>query len=263
MDRRGAARSWAAFPPSSSLTLDNEVADLLAVADRLRQRFGRPDVYLVAHSGGSLVAAVAVQRRPELFRAYVGVGQAVHLLDADRSQYADTIVWARRTGRADWCGSSPSWGRRRIRTCTTTSRCWPTRPSPSTSTGTGNHEGRGGAGENLGVAEYTVLEKAHVLGGGLDGWDVLYPKVQQVDLRTRVRQLAVPVYLVDGVHEVPGRLALTDQWYAQLQAPHKEHVVSGRRRPPLALPTARPLRRPADPGPCRDRRCGRLSSSGP
>lgn len=52
---------------------------------------------------------------------------------------------------------------------------------------TGNHEGRDGTGENLGVAEYTLLEKAHVLGGGLDGWDVLYPKVQQVDLLTRVR----------------------------------------------------------------------------
>lgn len=26
-----------------------------------------------------------------------------------------------------------------------------------------------------------------MLGGGLDGWDVLYPKVQQVDLLTRVR----------------------------------------------------------------------------
>lgn len=225
VDRRGAARSWAAFPPSSSLTLDNEVADLLAVADRLRQRFGRPDVYLVAHSGGSLVATVAVQRRPELFRAYVGVGQAVHLLDADRSQYADTIGWARRTGRAELVRQLTELGPPPYPDMYHYEPLLANEAAAFDFDRTGSHEGRGGAGENLGVAEYTVLEKAHVLGGALDGWDVLYPKVQQVDLRTRVRQLAVPVYLVDGAHEVPGRLALTDQWYAQLQAPHKEHVV--------------------------------------
>ncbi|MEU7981389.1 alpha/beta hydrolase [Micromonospora sp. NPDC049081] len=225
VDRRGAARSWAAFPPSSSLTLDSEVADLLAVADRLGQRFGRSDVYLVAHSGGSLVAAVAVQRRPELFRAYVGVGQAVDLRAADRSQYADTVSWARRTGRDDLVRQLTDLGPPPYPDMYHYEPLLANEAAAFDFDRTGNHEGRGGTGENLGVAEYTLLEKAHVLGGTLDGWDVLYPKVQQVDLRTRVRQLAVPVYLVDGVHEVPGRLALTAQWYAQLQAPHKEHVL--------------------------------------
>ncbi|MBO4164013.1 alpha/beta fold hydrolase [Micromonospora antibiotica] len=225
VDRRGAARSWAAFPPSSSLTLDSEVADLLAVADRLGQRFGRSDVYLVAHSGGSLVAAVAVQRRPELFRAYVGVGQAVDLRAADRSQYTDTVAWAGRTGRADLVRQLTDLGPPLYPDMYHYEPLLANEAAAFDFDRTGNHEGRGGTGENLGVAEYTLLEKAHVLGGTLDGWDVLYPKVQQVDLRTRVRQLAVPVYLVDGVHEVPGRLALTAQWYAQLQAPHKEHVL--------------------------------------
>ncbi|MFY1627346.1 alpha/beta fold hydrolase [Micromonospora sp. WMMD735] len=225
VDRRGAARSWAAFAPSSSLTLDSEVADLLAVADRLRQRFGRPDVYLVAHSGGTLVAAVAVQRRPELFRAYVGVGQAVDLREADRSQYTDTVAWAGRTGRADLVRQLTELGPPPYPDMYHYEPLLANEAAAFDFDRTGNHEGRGGTGENLGVAEYTLLEKAHVLGGGLDGWDVLYPKVQQVDLRVRVRQLAVPVYLVDGAHEVPGRLTLTSQWYAQLDAPHKEHLV--------------------------------------
>ncbi|MEV4489831.1 hypothetical protein AB0K04_06930 [Micromonospora coxensis] len=90
---------------------------------------------------------------------------------------------------------------------------------------TGNAEGRDGVAENLDVPEYTLLEKAHALSGNLDGWDVLYPQLQQLDLRREARRLDVPVYLVDGSHEVPGRLALTREWHAALAAPRKEHVV--------------------------------------
>ncbi|MGS2614555.1 alpha/beta fold hydrolase [Micromonospora sp. LZ34] len=225
LDRRGGAKSWGAFAPSSSLTLESEVADALAVTEHLRLRFGKGKVYLMAHSGGSLVGVTAVQRRPELFQAYVGVGQAVDLRAADRSQYDDTLAWARRTGRADLAkrltdlGPPPYAG------------MYDYEPLLANEVGafdydrTGAGEGRGGTVENLDVPEYTLLEQAHALSGMFDGWDVLYPKVQGVDLRRDVRQLQVPVWLVDGAHEVPGRLALLEEWYAQLQAPRKERVV--------------------------------------
>ncbi|NYF57671.1 alpha/beta fold hydrolase [Micromonospora purpureochromogenes] len=225
LDRRGAAKSWAAFAPSSTLTLDSEVADAVAVVNHLRQRFRQDKVYLMAHSGGSLVGVTAVQRHPELFRAYVGVGQAVDLRAADRSQYADTVAWARRTGRSDLARQLTDRGPPPY------ADMYSYEPLLANETGafdhdrTGTSEGRDGAATNLDVPEYTLLEKAHVLGGTLDGFDVLYPQLQDLDLRREVRQLQVPVYLVDGAHEVPGRLVLARQWYAQLQAPRKEHVV--------------------------------------
>ncbi|GAB3173275.1 pimeloyl-ACP methyl ester carboxylesterase [Micromonospora palomenae] len=225
LDRRGAAKSWAAFAPSSTFTLDSEVADAVAVVNHLRQRFRQDKVYLMAHSGGSLVAVTAVQRQPELFRAYVGVGQAVDLRAADRSQYADTIAWARRTGRSDLARQLTDLGPPPYADMYTYEPLLANETGAFDHDRTGTSEGRDGAVTNLDVPEYTLLEKAHVLGGTLDGWDVLYPQLQDLDLRREVRQLQVPVYLVDGVHEVPGRLVLARQWYAQLQAPRKEHVV--------------------------------------
>ncbi|MDH6460433.1 pimeloyl-ACP methyl ester carboxylesterase [Micromonospora sp. A200] len=225
LDRRGAAKSWAAFAPSSTFTLDSEVADAVAVVDHLRQRFRQDKVYLMAHSGGSLVGVTAVQRHPELFRAYVGVGQAVDLRAADRSQYADTIAWARRTGRSDLARQLTDLGPPPYADMYTYEPLLANETGAFDHDRTGTSEGRDGAVTNLDVPEYTLLEKAHVLGGTLDGWDVLYPRLQDLDLRREVRQLQVPVYLVDGVHEVPGRLVLARQWYAQLQAPRKEHVV--------------------------------------
>ncbi|MEV0152361.1 alpha/beta hydrolase [Micromonospora sp. NPDC050686] len=225
LDRRGASKSWAAFPPSSTFTLDSEVDDALAVVDYLRKRFRQDKIYLMGHSGGSLVGVTAVQRRPELFRAYVGVGQAVDLREADRSQYADTIAWAQRTGRVDLARELTARGEPPYRDM------YGYEPLLGNETGafdfdrTGNSEGRGGQGQNLNVPEYTLLEKVHVLSGTFDGIDVLYPTEQGVDLRRQVPSLDVPVWLVDGEHELPGRLALLEQWYVQLRAPRKERVV--------------------------------------
>ncbi|MGB2572066.1 alpha/beta fold hydrolase [Micromonospora citrea] len=225
VDRRGGARSWAAFAPSSSFTLDSEVTDAIAVVEHLRQRFRQDRVYLMAHSGGSLVGVTAVRRRPELFRAYVGVGQAVDLRAADISQYADTVAWARRTGRADLADQLTDLGPPPYPDMYTYEPLLANEAGAFDFDRTGNAEGRDGVAENLNVPEYTLLEKAHALSGSLDGFDVLYPQLQHLDLRREVRRLDVPVYLMDGAHEVPGRLALTREWYARLEAPRKEHVV--------------------------------------
>ncbi|WBB70287.1 alpha/beta hydrolase [Micromonospora sp. WMMD812] len=220
LDRRGAAKSWGAFAPSSSFTLDSEVADVLAVVEHLRARFRQEKVYLVAHSGGSLVGVTAVQRRPELFRAYVGVGQAVDLREADRRQHADTIAWARRTGRADLADRLTALGPPPY------DRMYDYEPLLANEAGAFDYD-RPGAGTSgiVDVPEYGLLEKVHALVGPLDGFDALYPTVQDVDLRRQVRQLQVPVWLVDGAHEVPGRLALLREWYDLLEAPRKERVV--------------------------------------
>jgi proline iminopeptidase len=54
---------------------------------------------------------------------------------------------------------------------------------------------------------------------------VLYPQLQDVDLRTQVRQLDVPVQLVQGRHGRPGRASLAEPWFQQLTAPNKQMIV--------------------------------------
>ncbi|GAB3083598.1 alpha/beta hydrolase [Micromonospora schwarzwaldensis] len=223
-DRAGGPRSWSAFRAPADWRLDDEVDDLVAVARHLRQRFGRDRIHLVAHSGGTTAGLLAVQRHPELFASYVGVGQVVSLREADRSQYADTVAWARRTGRTALADRMTAQGPPPYRDI------WAYEPLLTNEAGAfpvdraGAGEDETGAVGNLGVPEYSPLEKAHLF-GFLDGWDVLYPRLQDLDFRRAVRRLAVPAYFVDGAQEVPGRLRLFDEWYAQLQAPRKDHLV--------------------------------------
>ena len=86
--------------------------------------------------------------------------------------------------------------------------------------------------ENLLVEEYTLLEQVHVLGAFMDSFSVLYPQLQGIDFMEQVRSLDVPVYLAQGRHEAPGRAALANAWFEQLDAPSKtlvEFDTSGHR----------------------------------
>jgi pimeloyl-ACP methyl ester carboxylesterase len=77
-DRRGAGLSYSADIPADSMTLEQSVADTLAVTDYLRRRFGVDKIYLMGHSGGSFIGIQAASRAPELYRAYLGMAQMTY-----------------------------------------------------------------------------------------------------------------------------------------------------------------------------------------
>jgi pimeloyl-ACP methyl ester carboxylesterase len=225
LDRRGGGSSYAALDGSPPASLDSGVADTIAVTNYLRARFGQDRIYLMAHSGGSILGALAVAGHPELYRAYVGVGQAVDLPESDRIFYADLLAWARTNGN-------------RALERTLVDRGPPPYPDfysyePIITNTAGvyaydrgtNAEGEAGATGNLNVPEYTLLEKAHTLNSMMDTWQAQYPDMQGVDLRTDVPRLAVPVYFMEGAHEMRGLAVPFAQWFDLLDAPTKRLVV--------------------------------------
>ena len=225
LDQRGAGKSYDQLDPTPTLTLDRAVADTIEVTDYLRDRFGQDKVYLVGQSWGSILGVLAAQRRPELFSAFIGVGQMVDPAETDRTYYRDTLAWARDSGNSDL-----------VNTLTTSG------PPPYTSVidyeptlsyedevypydHTGNSEGAGAMSENIFVGEYTLLDQLHILGGFMDSFSVLYPQIQDIDFRAQATRLDVPVYLAEGAHETPGRAAPAQQWFDLLEAPSKKLVT--------------------------------------
>jgi pimeloyl-ACP methyl ester carboxylesterase len=79
-DRRGAGKSYSARLPLDHLTSNQLVDDTVEVSQYLRDRFGQRPIVIVGHSWGTYVALRAVAERPDLYLAYVGVGQ---MSDAD------------------------------------------------------------------------------------------------------------------------------------------------------------------------------------
>ncbi|HET9508555.1 MAG TPA: alpha/beta fold hydrolase [Gaiellaceae bacterium] len=224
-DQRGAGKSYDALDPASTLTLDGAVEDTLALTDYLRDRFGEDRIYLVGQSWGSTLGVLAVQRRPELYAAFVGVGQMVSQRETDRIFYRDTLAWARETGKGDLVARLTDIGPPPYATILPYETALSYEHEVYPYDHSRNSEGEGGFSENLLVEEYTLLEQVNALGAMMDTFSVLYPQLQEIDFRRDADELEVPVYLVQGRHEAAGRAVLADEWFEQLEAPAKTMVV--------------------------------------
>ena len=87
-----------------------------------------------------------------------------------------------------------------------------------------DHDARSSYPASLFVAEYTLTEQVRSMTALIDTFALMYPQLQDVDFRRDVPRLGVPVYVVEGGHEAPGRAVLAREWFAALSAPGKELV---------------------------------------
>lgn len=221
-DQRGSGKSYPQLDPTSTITPEGYVADTLAVTEYLQDRFGQDRVVLVGQSWGSLLGVLAIQRAPERYRAFVGVGQMVSIRETDRIFYEDTLAWARKEHDSGLATSLEKIGPPPYRSIldyeTALSHehdVYPYDHSP-------NAEGAGGFSENLLVEEYSLLEQVHVLAAFMETFNALYPKLQGIDLRRSATRLEVPVFFAKGAHEARGRVEPFEEWFNDLSAPHKE-----------------------------------------
>ncbi|MGI8436308.1 MAG: alpha/beta fold hydrolase [Chthoniobacterales bacterium] len=95
-DQRGAGKSYSWSIPDDSMRVAQFVADAHELVQLLLARFGVRKCYLVAHSWGSLFGAQLVAQHPELFFAYVGIGQTVDLPQTEHVLYQFALDSARR-----------------------------------------------------------------------------------------------------------------------------------------------------------------------
>lgn len=219
LDQRGSGTSYDQLDPTSTLTLESAVADAIAVSEHLRERFGQERIFVVGQSYGSLVAMLCAARRPDLYRGAVGTGQMVSVRETDRVTYADRLAWAEATGRDDLAeelrriGPPPYADVLAYETAVAGEQdLYPYDRS-------GNAEGAGGFSEHIFAVEYSWLQRLHNLPAFLDTFAVLYPQLQDLDLRRDLPRLEVPVLLVQGAHEIPGRSIPARDWFDRLDAP--------------------------------------------
>jgi pimeloyl-ACP methyl ester carboxylesterase len=76
-DQRGAGKSFHKGIHPSSLTVEQLLSDALELIHLLQDRYGQDKIFLAGHSWGSYLGMLLVHRHPELFHAYIGIGQVV------------------------------------------------------------------------------------------------------------------------------------------------------------------------------------------
>ena len=227
-DQRGTGKSYSALHPAETLTLEQAVSDTIELTDYLRQRFDEEKIYLLGESWGSTLGVLAVQKRPDLYHAWIGSGQMVSQRETDRRLYADVLALAEETGDSDLATQMQAYGEppyadipypNAIVMSQYERLAKPyTPPQAYIERGTAANLGPYGI---LG-SEYNLVEKTNVFRGLIDMFTVMYPQLQEIDFRQDVPHLQVPVYILDGNAELSARRELALEWFDMLEAPSKQ-----------------------------------------
>lgn len=87
-EQRGSGLSHLDGMDASAITAEQLVDDTIEVTRYLMERFGQQKIVLMAHSWGTFIGIQAAALAPELYTAYIGVGQVADTSESERLAYA-------------------------------------------------------------------------------------------------------------------------------------------------------------------------------
>ena len=217
-DQRGAGASGKGVD-WNSLSLERIVEDTIELAEKLGE--GRK-IFLIGHSWGSLVGVKAVERRPDLFYAYVGTGQLVHRDRQEQISYDWVVAQARQAADqealAELATIHPPYSRQAEFKL---QRHWLSKYH-------GDEFAVDRVREFLPAKlfgrEYTLGTRLHYQAYFDRSLEQLLEDRLHVDLLSQVGRLEVPVFFFLGRQDYNTPTALVEEWASRLQAPRVEIV---------------------------------------
>lgn len=95
-EQRGAGRSYSGKIPPESMTLDQLIKDGEEVSRYLMKKFHKEKIYILGHSWGSFLASFIIHEHPELYHAYIGIGQVANTFLSEQKSYQFILAEAKR-----------------------------------------------------------------------------------------------------------------------------------------------------------------------
>jgi pimeloyl-ACP methyl ester carboxylesterase len=223
-DRRNAGLSYSANIPPETLTVEQSISDTLAVTNYLRSRFHKDKIYLMAHSGGSLIGIQVAARAPELFYAYIGVGQMSYQLQSEMLSYEYMVKRYKKIGNTRMVkqleAAPPTMS------VPLPAAYMKVRDSAMHSLGVGTTHDMKSVITGVFLAswlfrEYTLGEKLALWRGKFSSDKMLWDKMIVTDLTKQIQKLDLPVYFFHGKYDYTVSYPLAKAYLDELQAPIK------------------------------------------
>jgi len=223
-DQRGAGKSYHVRIPEETMNIEQFISDAHELVELLRKRFGAEKIYVIGHSWGTVVGTLLVQRYPELFYAYLGIGQCVDLQRNEVLSYQFVLSEARRRGnlkaerQLEKIGPPPYANLRELGT----QRKWLTRFG-----GGITREGKYRPLIKIAIdaPEYTPADFVKYLYGNYYGSKHMEDEVMTINFLEQAPRLLVPVYFFEGRYDYNTPWELVQEYYEKLDAPQGKHLV--------------------------------------
>jgi pimeloyl-ACP methyl ester carboxylesterase len=226
-ERRGSGLSYSPDVPPETMTLEQFIADTLALTNYLRQRFGQEKIYLMAHSGGTFIGIQAAARAPELYWAYIGMSQMANQLTSERLTYEYMLQQFKEQGNR-------SMVRKLEAAPVTMTGGTPVAYTASLRDIAMHRLGIGTTHDMKSIVtglmlpsfvqnpEYTLGEKVKTWRAkAAAGVSLLWDTILATDLAKQVPELDLPVYFFHGIYDYTCSYTEAKAYFEKLKAPLK------------------------------------------
>ena len=227
-DQRGAGKTYVedhSDAVAASLHIPRYIDDAIEIAEYARKRYGKSKVIVMAHSWGTVIGLGAALKRPDLFYAYVGIGQVINTRDNERISFEYGLQQAKAHGNAaavkEMESIAPYPGDRPItRERIIIARKWAQFYGGLTAY---REESRYFFNAPLLSPEYSAADVCAVDQGNVFTLGRVLPEFVNVDYKG-VRSSSIPVFMFMGRHDYTTPAQPTADWLARLSAPAKQGV---------------------------------------
>ncbi|MEV4778443.1 alpha/beta fold hydrolase [Burkholderia sp. LMU1-1-1.1] len=227
-DQRGAGKTFNETAPDSlsdSIHIPRYIDDAIEVAEYIKTRYHKDKVILMGHSWGTVIGMGAALKRPDLFYAYVGIGQVISTRENERISFDYAVEQSKAHNNekaikelasiAPYPGDQPVTRERIV-----TARIWAQYYgglSAYRDSSNYFHE----AGKLS--PEYNDCDVRAIDAGNMFSLGRLLPEFLGVDYRN-VRSFPIPVVMFMGRNDYTTPSAPTDEWLKRVKAPYKRGV---------------------------------------
>lgn len=213
-DQRGAGKSYSKNIPTQTINVEQYLSDALQLIDTLCTRYHQKKIYLAGHSWGTYLSSILVQRHPELFYAYISIGQVVDGAAATKIQKEFLLSEARKANDATLI--------RKLN-------------ENNFSSYESNIFKYGGELKNstsfmplvmagLRATEYTFQDALNVSKGPKFCGKYMKYNAIQGTIMSSIKKYEVPVFFLTGDHDYTTPFALIKKYFDSVQAPSKQII---------------------------------------
>lgn len=221
-DQRGAGKSFSKKIPEESMTIEQFVSDALELIQLLRERFEKEKIYLVGHSWGSALGLLLIHRYPELFFAYIGIGQVIDPLESEHVslEFVQSVAKDRRNKKAikELAEIQLPYGKNI--NALLTQRKWLQKFGGTT------YE-KGGMflfKIALGSPESSFKDVFNLFKCLNFSLENMNTEIEELKFFKTIPEVSIPVYFCIGRHDYQVSFELAERYFNQLQAPQKKLI---------------------------------------
>ncbi|WP_426700123.1 alpha/beta hydrolase [Rhodanobacter sp. Col0626] len=227
-DQRGAGKTFGRSPPAAGavLTIEQMRDDGNELAAYIAHCYGKKKVILWGSSWGSVLAVHMAKSHPELFYAYLGTSQLVSVRENEAASYANLLKLVRAAddkpslavlqgvGKPPW-DDPRSFGK--VRRVIRKYEAKVTTPPPEAwSIPVAEYDAPKAKADYEAGEDYSFLNFVGMHNDGM---------ASHINLPALGTDFAIPMFFVEGAHDLLALPAVAQRYYASLKAPQKYMVI--------------------------------------